>query len=209
MDSGFAWAAMMEHGRVPRLSTVIVWVVYPAHPFKSGTNYYPDTEIRDQMLAVTWRPGAADNVGRFAQEWPMVWSAAFGRETTTEGRQRLSALGLVDSTGRSRLPVVTKKDALYKRLEALAHEHVRLVARHLPVLEIRALSGSDDQTAFAMGYHDVSWEVLMRIVASRMVTPPAALREGAPEDVSMAGVCAIIDTHPVIERELRRTLGMQ
>ena len=55
-------AAMMEGGRVPRLSSVIVWVVYPPHPFKSGTNYYPYTEIRDQLLGVTWRPGAADTV---------------------------------------------------------------------------------------------------------------------------------------------------
>jgi hypothetical protein len=46
------------------LSSVIVWVVYPAHPFKSGTNYFPDNEIRDQMLAVTWRPRAADTAGR-------------------------------------------------------------------------------------------------------------------------------------------------
>jgi hypothetical protein len=43
MDSGFAWTAMMEQRRVPPLSTVIVWVVHPQHPFKSGTNY---TRIR-------------------------------------------------------------------------------------------------------------------------------------------------------------------
>jgi hypothetical protein len=58
------------------------------------------------------------------------------------------------------VPVVTKPDPLYKRLESLANEHVRLVATHLPMVAIRALSGNDEQKAFAVAYHDVSWEVL-------------------------------------------------
>jgi len=209
MDSGFTWAPMMDQGRVPPLSTVIVWVVYPAHPFKSGTNYYPDTELRDQMLAVTWRPHAADTVGRVGQAWRSIWSAALIGQSTVDERRQLDALGLVDARGRLRVPVVTRQDPLYPRLEALGSEHVRLVARYLPLSELRMLGAVDDKVAFAMAYHDVSWEILKRMVDSQMLVPPPALREAAPQNVSMTGVCAVIDTHPAMLRELKNALGIK
>jgi hypothetical protein len=108
-----------------------------------------------------------------------------------------------------RVPVVRKQDALYERLETLGREHVRLVARYLPLPELRVLAGDDDKVTFAMAYHDVSWEILKRMVGAGMLTPPPALRDAAAQDVPMVGVCAIIDTHPTIQRELRNALGMR
>jgi hypothetical protein len=209
MDSGSTWALMMEQGRVPPLSTVIVWVVYPPHPFKSGTNYYPDTELRDQMLAVTWRPRTADTVGRIGRAWRSIWSAALTGQTTIEEREHLGALGLVDNQRSVRVPTVRRQDVLYARLEALGRDHVQLVARYLPLPELRILAGVDDKLAFAMAYHDVGWEILKRMVDSGMLAPPPALREGAPQDVSMVGVCAVVDAHPTILRELKRALGIK
>jgi hypothetical protein len=209
MDSGFTWAPMMDEQRVPPLSTLIVWVVYPAHPFKSGTNYFPDTELRDRMLAVTWRPGAANTIERIGREWPAVLSAAVNGRATEAERSRLAALGLVGDDGRIRVPVVKKEDALYARLEALGREHVRLVATHLPIPELRALSGADDKVTFAMAYHDVSWEIVSRMVNAGMFAPPAALRQGASDDAPMRGVCAVVDAHPVFLHELKKALGIQ
>ena len=209
MDSGFTWAPMMEQGRVPPLSSVIVWVVQPAHPFKSGTNYYPDTELRDQMLAVTWRPRTAATMGRVGRAWPSIWSAAVTGESTVAERQELRGLGLVDNDGRIRVPVVRKQDALYARLEALGSDHVRLVARHLMLPQLRELTGDDEKVTFAMAYHDVSWEILKRMVDEGMLAVPPALREGAARDVPMVGVCALIDSHPSIQRELRKALGIK
>jgi hypothetical protein len=209
MDSGFTWGPMMDQGRVPPMSSVIVWVVHPAHPFKSGTNWYPDNEVRDQMLAVTWRPRAANTTGRVGRAWQSIWSAARTGESTGEAHEQLRGLGLVDERGRIRVPVVRKQDALNARLDALGREHVRLVARYLPLPELRVLAGDDDQVTFAMAYHDVSWEILKRMADAGMLAPPPALREGALPDVPMVGVCAIIDTHPTIQRELRKALGMK
>jgi hypothetical protein len=209
MDSGFTWAPMMEEQRVPPLSALIVWVVYPAHPFKSGTNYFPDTELRDRMLAVTWRPGAANTIERVGREWLAVWSAGVNGRATADERSRLAALGLVGDDGQIHVPLVKKEDALYARLEALGREHVRLVAKHLPIPELRALSGADDKVTFAMAYHDVSWEIVSRMVDAGMFAPPAALRQGPSDDVLMRGVCGVVDAHPVFLRELKKALGIE
>jgi hypothetical protein len=161
------------------------------------------------MLAVTWRSRAADTVGRVGPAWRSIWSAALTGESTVGGHQELRGLGLVDNEGRIRVPVVSKQDALYARLEALGSEHVRLVARYLPLPQLRVLAGDDEKVTFAMAYHDVSWEILKRMVDGGMLAPPPALREAAPQDVLMVGVCAIIDTHPRIQRELRKGLGIK
>jgi hypothetical protein len=209
MDSGFAWAPMMEQRQVPPLSRLVVWVVYPGHPFKSGTNYYPDSELRDQMLAVTWRFGSSNTVGRAGGAWRSVWAAALGEALTAGDRQRLRAMGLTDARERPRIPVVRKTDALYARLEKLSGQHVRLVAEHLPLARLTALTGADRELAFAMAYHDVSWDVLRRMVERGALAVPPALREGAGDDVSMAGVCALIDSHPAFIAELKKALGIR
>lgn len=209
MDSGFAWAPMMEQRRVPPLSQVVVWVVYPPHSFKSGTNYYPDTEVRDQMLAVTWRPGAANTVTRVGGEWRTVLPGALTGKVPEEGRQRLRALDLMGENGQVKVPVVKRSDALYARLEKLGAQHVRLVAEHLPLSRLTSLTGANETVTFAMAYHDVSWDVLRRMVENGVLPMPAALRDGAGDAVSMAGVCAVIDSHPVFLAELKKALGIK
>jgi hypothetical protein len=209
MDSGFAWAPMMEQQLVPPLSQVVVWVVYPAHSFKSGTNYYPDTELRDQMLAVTWRPGAADTVSRVGREWQTLLPGALTGMTTPEGRERLRALDLIGGDGAVKVPVVKRSDGLYTRLQNLGEQHVRLVAQHLPLARLRSLTGVDDRMTFTMAYHDVSWDVLRRMVESGMLSMPAALRDRADDTASMAGVCAVIDSHPAFLAALKKALGIK
>jgi hypothetical protein len=208
MDSGFAWVPMMQRGLVPPLSRLIVWVVYPAHPFKTGTNYYPDSELREQMLAVTWRPGAADTTGRLGIEWAAVVAGSSGAATGDQ-LQRLRALGLADANGGARVPVVRRSDALYSRLESLGRRHVDAIVKHLDVAPVRRLADSDENVAFAMGYHDVSWEILRRMVERGMLSPPPALRPGAAAGVSLAGTCAIVDAHPGMLAELKKALGVR
>jgi hypothetical protein len=209
MDSGFTWAPMMEQRLVPPLSRLVVWVVYPAHPFKSGTNYYPDTELRDEMLAVTWRPRAANTIARAGGDWRAILPAALTGATTDEGRQRLRALGLIGEDGRVLVPVVKKSDPLYARLEGLGTEHVRLMAEHLPLHALRRLTGADGQLTFAMAYHDVSWEIVRRMVDRGVLHVPPALREGAADTVALAGVCAVVEAHPAFIAELKKALGIK
>jgi hypothetical protein len=209
MDSGFTWAPMMEQTLVPPLSTLLVWVVYPQHPFKSGTNYFPDTEIRDRMLAVTWRPGAADTVHRVGSVWPDVWAASVTRDASPQGLARLRAAGLVDQAGSLHMPIIRRGDALYARLEQLGEEYVRLMRRHLPVSELRGITRADDQVTFTMAYHDVSWEMLRGMVERGVLGVPPALRAGAPGTVSMTGVSGLVDAHPAFIAELKKALGIR
>jgi hypothetical protein len=60
-----------------------------------------------------------------------------------------------------------------------------------------------------MAYHDVSWEILRRMVDGKVLVVPPALREGASDDVSMAGVCAVADAHPALIAELEKALRIK
>ena len=83
------------------------------------------------------------------------------------------------------------------------------VLEHLPLARFTTLTGADDKLAFAMAYHDVSWDVVRRMVESGVLAVPPALREGADDNVSMAGVCAVIDMHPGLLSELKKALGIK
>jgi hypothetical protein len=200
---------MMAQNLVPPLSQLIVWVIYPQHAYKSGTNYFPDTEIRDRMLAVTWRPGAADTVSRVGRLWPDIWSAGVSADLTPAGVERLRAIGLVDQAGGLHMPVIRRGDGLYERLERLGAEHVRLMRTHLPLSDLRRITQAGDTVAFAMAYHDVSWELLRGMVERGMLPLPPALRAGAPATVPLTGVSGLVDAHPAFVAELKKALGIR
>lgn len=208
MDSGFSWSPMMKWGHVPPLSRFVVWVVYPPHAYASGTNYYPNTELRDQLLAVTWRDRARSPISRVGTEWQAVWSAAATGKPTPDEAERLRALGLMDKTGRVLVPLVTKADPLYAKMQSLGEQHVRLVAEHLPLDRLASLARVSQQVAFAMAYHDVSWDILRRMVDRGLLAVPPALKEGAGENTSMAGTCAVAEAHPGFVSEIRKALGI-
>jgi hypothetical protein len=209
MDSGFAWSMMMERRWVPPLSQLIEWVVYPAHSFKTGTNYFPDDELRDQMLAVTWRPESANTIGRVGGEWRVVLPAALRGTATADERPHLESLGFIGPDGRVNVPVVRASDPLYASLRDLAEQHVQAIVEHLPLTELQRLTAADEKMTVAMAYHDASWEVLRRMVDRGSLIVPAGLEQGASDDVSMVGVCAVVDTHPAFLAELKNALGIE
>jgi hypothetical protein len=115
----------------------------------------------------------------------------------------------MDATGHILVPVLKKADPLYARLESLAEQHVRLMVEHLPLARLKTLTHADEKLTFAMAYHDASWEVVRRLVESGLLAVPPGLQQGASDNVSMAGVCALVDAHPALMSELKKALGMK
>jgi hypothetical protein len=207
-DSQFAWTEMMQRGLVPPLGRLIAWVVYPAHALRSGTNYYPDTELGDHWLMVTWRADAANTVGLVGSSWEAIYQAALGRATpTTAERASLAELGLLDSTGRLQVPVLRNGDALHGILQALAGRYIAFLEQRMPLEELVALSGVDRQHAFAMAYHDISWGVIDRLIRSGRIVVPPALEPGTREtQPSMRGVTAITPVYSPFADLIRAAL---
>jgi hypothetical protein len=194
-DSQFVWSEMVERELAPPLHPVLVWVVYPEHPFKTGTNYYPDDELRDYLLAVTWTPAGANTTGRVGGSWRVVYTSALaGRPADGATAEQLRRLGLLGPGDRVRVPVVRREDPLYARLRRTAHAHVEALRATMPVRRLASLVGQDERYAWAMAYHDVTWEILRRMVARGEFQRSDALgRSEAEGDApSMAGTCAVI-----------------
>ena len=196
-DSQFAWTEMMQRKLVPPLSHLIAWAIYPDHPHRSGTNYYPDSELRDHWLMVTWRPGAANTVALIGASWEIIYGAALeGRSMSSEERATVADLGLVDDGGQLQIPVLRNGDPLLDLLRSVAVRYIDFLEQRMPLDSLTVLSGVDRQYTFAMAYHDISWGIVGQLVGSGHIDVPSALKRGASHgEASMRGVAALAPVH--------------
>lgn len=208
-DSQFAWAEMTERSLVPPLSQLIAWSVYPDHPFRSGTNYYPDSELRDHWIMVSWRAGGSNTAGILGSVWSLAYDAAVhGRSLSAPDVARLGRAGLVDDLGHLQLPVLKAGDPLIDTLRLLATRYVELLARRLPLDSLTVLTGVDARHSFAMAYHDVSWDIVQALVLSGQVSVPAALEPvHSARPAAMRGVAAIVPAYPPFVAQIRAAIG--
>lgn len=192
-DSQVAWTELTTRQLVPPLGHLIAWVVFPDHPFRSGTNYYPDTEIRDHWLMVTWRAGGANTTGLIGGIWELVYRAAVGGPPLgREERGRLAELGIVDDAGQVQLPVLREGDPLHELLQDVARRYVDLLEERMPLERLADVTRVDRRHTFAMAYHDISWGILDRLVLSgRIDVPPALMRQADDARPSMRGAAAL------------------
>jgi hypothetical protein len=207
-DSQYAWTAMMQRQLVHPLGRLVAWVVHPGHPFRSGTNYFPDTELRDFWLMVTWRAGAANTVGQVGGSWQRIYGAVVeGRSLSADEAKEFAALDLLDDTGRVQVPHLDRGDPLLDLLESTAIRYIDLLEPRMPLDALTGLSRIDRQHAFAMAYHDVSWGIVERLVVSGVIqVPPALAREAASGRASMRGVAALSPVHPPFADMIRDVL---
>jgi hypothetical protein len=207
-DSQFIWADLFASGVVPPLSPEIVWVVYPQHPNKSGTNYYPNDQITATFLMVTWVPGPGDHpatISTVGRNWRQIYETGLsGKKPAAEDAAVLERLGLLDANGRSRVPVVRAQDSLYRELRVAARDYLAIVHRDLPVREISKRFDIDERIAFAMAYHDASWEVLQLALDHGLLRRPASLTSDG--DNRAAGAESLIDAYPPFIKLVRVAL---
>ncbi|HUF27479.1 MAG TPA: hypothetical protein VMM18_10925, partial [Gemmatimonadaceae bacterium] len=174
IDSQFAWVEMIERGLVPPLSTVVAWVVYPEHPWKTGTNLVPE-ESADHFLAISWTPGGS-SLARLYDDWrPIYTSALAGAPADSATATTLRALELISEDGTLQIPVVRADDPLHRFLRELSGRMVSAMADALPHAQLRALTGLESHLVFAVAYHDLGWEVLRLAAESGRVRRPPGL----------------------------------
>jgi hypothetical protein len=210
-DSQFAWTEMMQRSLVPPLDHVLAWAIYPDHPYRSGTNYYPDSELRDHWLIVTWRPEAANTLGLIGASWEIIYGAALeGRSMSREEQTRFADLGLVDDTGQLRIPILRSGDPLHDLLKSVAVRYIAFLEQRVPLDSLVALTGVDRQYTFAMVYHDISWGIVGELVGSGRIDVPAALKRGESQgEPSMRGVAAVTPVYAPFADLIRAAIESQ
>lgn len=208
-DSQFIWTEMIERGFSPPLTPVLVWVVYPSHPFKSGTNYYPDDELRNDLLVVSWSPIGANTLGLIGGNWRTVYpSALAGKPIDDDAVTQLRRLGLLGKQNQVLIPVVKRTDPLYHRLQQTAQSYVERLRRHLHVQKLTAIMDIDEKYAWDVAYHDLSWELIKLMVDRGEFKRPAALgpQHDKGDAPSMIGACAVIEAYPPFVKMIEKAL---
>lgn len=193
LDSQFAWAEMVGRGLVPPLTTVVAWVVYPEHPWKTGTNYVPE-EAADYFMAISWTPQGT-SLSHLYEGWRLIYESALaGSPVSVAAADRLHAVNLLAADGTPLLPVIAAGDPLYGQLQRLAGRVLVEMTEHLPLAELEVLTGLERRLLFTMAYHDIGWSMLRLAADSGRMKRPPALTESTATD--MRGAAAIIELHP-------------
>ncbi len=210
-DSQFAWTELVTGGLVPPLAPVFAWVVFPSHAFRSGTNYYPDTELRDHWLMVTWRADGANTTDPVGNSWELLYRAGInGQPIDDRERHELAELGILGNEGMIDFPVIRQGDPLHTLLRESARRYVQYLARHVPHEDLTEIAGVNRQQAFAMAYHDISWGILERLSGSALIYTPATLtRQEQEERPSMRGVFAAAPVYPPFVDLILAALGLE
>ena len=183
-------------------------MIYPEHPFRSGTAYYPADGSRDHWLVVTWRAGAADTRAALGTSWELIYRAALNRSAlSSEDLMTLGRLGLLDAQAEVNLPILQPGDSLLDVLQGTARRYVEFLEERLPVDSLMALTGAGRRYTFAMAYRDVGWWVLDELVRGGEIVVPPALEVGARAGGSVRGAAALVPVYAPFAERLRTALA--
>ena len=206
-DSQFIWYELTERHLVPALTTSVEWVIYPPHHFKTGTNYYPDTELKDHWVVVSWSPGGSNTLGILGGRWDPIYRLAINGIDGLNGPEieLLRQMKLINAEQEVSFPVIQLEDSFYFDLKNLAEIYVQFIQDVLPVQEFQPIIRSDLKMCRVIAYHDVSWDVLRRLVADGLIQRPLPLEVGtlSAQD-NLAGVCSVVAIYqPFIDQIMK------
>jgi hypothetical protein len=201
-DAQYLWAEVSDAGVAPPLAPAITWVIYPPHPYKSGTNYYPGRIDPPAYLAVTWTPAVKSQLSVVELAADPFLSLLFAKHSTDSARTALRAAGLLSDALTPAIPVISENDSLLAALRATARAYFATLRDEIDSPLLARRLHSSPGVAWAMAYHDVSWSVLESLVdrglVARFRAPPAGGEDRVP-----AGTTALVPTDTAFTRVLR------
>lgn len=216
-DSQFQWVEMVQRGLVPPLAPSIAWVVYPTHPFMSGTNLYPDDRLDTHFLAVTWTPQGREVIDVVGGNWRPIYRAALAGRPDTSDVRLLQRLGLIAADGSIAIPVVSRRDNLYGLLQDASHRFIELLREELALEDLMEATGAGPEVSWAMAYHDIAWDVLRRLTEDGTIARPPVLGDlsgvaevhpiGLDGFADVRGTSAVIEAYPPFHALIERALG--
>jgi len=196
LDSQFVWADMLASHRSLPLSSARSWVLYPHQPMMSGTNFYPESDVKDYWLLVTWRSEASDTTGRIGGHWKALMDSALsGAPVAASDHADLADAGLLDQEGRAVIPMVRADDPLLRELRASADIYFAALVEELPATKLAHLLNVDPQFAWTISYHEVAFALLERWVRAGKIHLPAALQTGT-HNSGLRGTAALVPVYP-------------
>jgi len=198
-DSQFIWYEMADKNLVPPLNPAINWVIYPQSIYKTGTNYYPDTELRDFWVVVSWSPNGSNTLGLVGGSWELVYNSALGGSSSLNNNDKeyLMQLGLINNQEEATFPVILSEDTFYNDLKVISNRYLNLLEEYIPKEKFSQIIGRDEKYSWAIAYHNIGWEILDRLINDDIISQPDALKpkHASSEATQMTGVCSVISVY--------------
>ena len=197
-DSQFIWYEMVERNLVPSLTPPIAWVIYPQAIYKTGTNYYPDTELKDFWVVVSWSPNGSNTLGVLGGNWEILYNCALDQSSSLSNQniEFLIQSGLLNDKHEVTFPVIFPEDEIYQDLKNTANIYLDLLVEDIPINDFNQIIGRDKKFSFAVVYHDICWEIMKRLVEDGSIEQPLCLTaEMSNKTKDYTGACSIIGVY--------------
>jgi hypothetical protein len=205
-DSQHLWAEVSDAGVTPPLAPAITWVIYPQHPFKSGTNYYPGRIDPPAYLAVTWTPAVRSHLRAVELAAEAFVSLVVARRITDSARTALRTAGLLSDSRKPAVPVILANDPLLADLHAISDAYFTTLRKEIDSDFLARRLHCSPGVAWAMAYHDIGWSILQTLVDRGLVAPFGVLLSG-PAGTVPVGTTALVPTDSSFTRVLRAVAG--
>jgi len=201
-DSQHLWAEVSDAGVAPPLAPAITWVIYPPHPFKSGTNYYPGRLDQPAFLAVTWTPTVRSHLRAVDLAADAFMNLVVARQITDSARTALRAAGLLSDSLQPNVPVILANDPLLADLQAASSAYFTTLRNEIDSDLLARRLHCSPGVAWVMAYHDIGWSILQTLVDRGFVAPFGGVHS-RPAGTLPAGTTALVPTDSAFTRVLR------
>jgi hypothetical protein len=205
-DSQFLWAAVSDAGVATPLVPAVTWVIYPQHPFKSGTNYYPGRIGPPAYLAATWTPAVRSHLLGIEVAADGFLKLMVAGRITDSARTSLRTAGLLSDSVKPAVPVIRANDPLLADLHTASSAYFATLRREIDSDLLARRLHCPPGVAWAMAYHDIGWSVLQSLVDSGLVAPFGISLAG-PVGPAPAGTTALVPADSAFARVLRAAAG--
>ncbi len=181
MDGPLAWdmaqSKLKEQIKTGDISiTNKAWLLYPAHPFRVGTNSY---NIPSGHLRITWSRNtpSPNAIRKIISKHEDDFVEAIEKNSsvkTREAREAFHKHGLVDEAGKVQIYALdseTDFQAVQDYMK-LGEDFGREIVIHLDTAKIANMLEVPAGVALLIAYHEVSWQLLQNLAEEKVLKIP-------------------------------------
>lgn len=156
------------------------WLIYPAHPYRAGTNSYADHTAK-LFVAISVGPAlkmpSEVSQAMMRHKEQLLISIAQNQPLTEPNAVRdLVQCGLINEQGMPRFYVIDANSPTSQEYMTCSINFAREIMKNLQIQEVASLLGTSPEKALVIVCHEVCYEVLKQLVEAGELEIPKVAR---------------------------------
>jgi hypothetical protein len=204
MDGGQAWDAARKemNKKIDAGDTSIqdkVWLLYPQHPFRAGTNSWTESFGNLQVTGSSNTPNP-NVVDRVISQYATHLIQAIEQDHAVESAEAKDALGkygLIDEAGKVRIYEIKPDSEAAQSYAELGAQFGRQMMGQLDVKKVAEMLDVSPGMAFLIAYHEICWQLLQDLAEKKVLS--------VPQIVTHAGV-KTSDTYQLVSLMIMKSI---